>query len=110
MPFTPRLVLVTAPSIEEARHLTKLIMEQHLAACVNILPALESHYFWKGQLETAPEVLMLIKSSAEKFESLCKLISLHHSYECPEVVALDPREIAPAYRRWWEENSAPPEA
>ncbi len=75
---------------------------EHLAACVSLVPGVESHYRWKGKLEVTAEVQLLIKSSAEQFEVLRELIALHHSYECPEVVAISPEEIAPAYRQWWE--------
>ena len=104
MSFTPRYVHVTAPSLEAARKLARLILEQHLAACVNLVPGLESHYWWKEKLESANEVLLLIKSSAEHFEALRKLVALHHEYECPEIVALEPREVAPLYLKWWEES------
>jgi periplasmic divalent cation tolerance protein len=103
MPFTPRLVLVTTSSVEEARQLTKGIMAQHLAACVNILPAVESHYVWKGELKRDEEVMMLIKSSAEQFETLAGFIRKHHSYECPEILSISPNEISPGYRSWWDE-------
>jgi periplasmic divalent cation tolerance protein len=104
MAFTPRIVWVTAPTVPQARTLAHLILEKHLAACVNLVPGLESHYWWEGRLEIAAEVLLVIKSSAEQFERLHDLIDLHHSYSCPEVIALDPQAIAPTYRIWWEEN------
>jgi periplasmic divalent cation tolerance protein len=104
MSFTPRIVLVTAPSLEEARGLAKVILEGHLAACVNLVPGVESHYWWEEKLETGAEVLLVIKSSVEHFEALRELVALHHSYACPEVVALEPREIAPVYRQWWEKT------
>ena len=109
MPFTPRLVFVTASSVEEARNLASGILEKHLAACVNILPVVESHYRWKGKLETATEVTLLIKSSAEQFETLAGFVRKHHSYECPEIVAVAPREISPGYRSWWDETMMHPE-
>ena len=102
MAFSPRIVMVSAPSMEHARGLAQVILEQRLAACVNLVPAVESHYWWQGKLESAAEVLLLIKSSAENFEALRSLVALHHPYECPEVVALDPGEMAPSYREWWE--------
>jgi periplasmic divalent cation tolerance protein len=108
MPFTPRLVFVTASSMEEARTLAGAILEQKLAACVNILPGLESHYWWQGQLESAPEVLLLIKSSAEQFDALSALVKEKHSYACPEIIAVAPEEIAPAYREWWNREGQPP--
>jgi periplasmic divalent cation tolerance protein len=102
MSFTPRLVFVTTSGKEEAWRLAQAILEKHLAACVNILPGVESHYWWEGKLESAPEVLLLIKSSAEQFEALAALVSEKHSYKCPEIVAVAPQEIAPTYRAWWE--------
>ena len=100
--MTPRLVLVTAPDLEEARRLADAVLEPRLAACVNIVPGVESHYWWQGRREQAGEVLLLIKTSAERFEAVAETIRAHHSYACPEIVAISPEEIAPAYRAWWE--------
>jgi periplasmic divalent cation tolerance protein len=108
MPFTPRLVFVTASSAEEARTLAVAILEKRLAACVNILPGVESHYWWQGKLEAATEVMLLIKSSAEQFDALAAVVKQNHSYECPEIVAVAPEEIAPSYREWWEREGQPP--
>ena len=102
MSFTPRLVFVTASSLEEARKLAQGILQQRLAACVNLVPGVESHYWWQGKLEMATEVLLVIKSSAEQFEALAELVRTRHSYECPEIVAVAPGEISPGYRAWWE--------
>jgi len=109
MPFTPRLVFVTASRMEEARNLTEAILERHLAACVNLLYRVESHYRWKGKLEKSEEVMMVIKSSAEKFPALSELIKRRHSYKCPEIVAVAPGEMSSDYRSWWEgEMQIPP--
>ena len=105
MSFTPRLILVTASGIDEARSLARTLLEERLAACVNIVPGLESHYRWKGQIEKSDEVLLLIKSSVEQFEALAARIREQHSYECPEIVAMKPEEMAPAYRAWWEKET-----
>ena len=104
MPFTPRLIFVTASSIDEARVIAGAILEKKLAACVNILPGVESHYWWQGKLESGQEVMLIIKSSAEQFDALATLVKERHSYECPEIVAIAPHEIAPMYRKWWEES------
>ena len=100
----PRLVFVTASSIEEARNLAQGILGKHLAACVNLVPGVESHYWWQGKMETAAEVLLIIKSSAEQFEALEELIRWHHSYDCPEIVAVAPEQMSPDYRAWWEKE------
>jgi periplasmic divalent cation tolerance protein len=104
MPFTPRLVFVTASSLEEARNVARAILDKHLAACVNIVPGVESHYWWKGKLETAAEFQLLIKTSAEQFEALAETVRCHHSYQCPEIVAIAPGEISPDYRAWWQNS------
>jgi periplasmic divalent cation tolerance protein len=101
MTISPRLVFVTASSLEEARKLAQALLEKHLAVCVNLAPHLESHYWWQGKLETAKEVLLVIKSSAEQFEALAEEIRQEHSYICPEIVAVAPQEISPEYRAWW---------
>jgi periplasmic divalent cation tolerance protein len=72
---------------------------------VNIVPGIESHYWWQGRVEQAGEVLLLVKTSAEQFEAVAAAVRAAHSYECPEIVALDPREIEPAYRAWWEKET-----
>jgi len=104
MPFAPRLVLVTAPGLEEARHIAQGILEKRLAACVNLVPGVESHYWWQGRLETAGEVLLVIKSSAEQFEALSEVIRGRHTYKCPEIVTVAPQEMSPEYLTWWEEE------
>jgi len=107
--MNPRLVLVTAPNLEEARRIAAALLERRLAACVNVVPGIESHYWWQGKLEQGNEVLLLIKTSAEQFEAVSTAVRAAHSYECPEIVAIDPREMAPAYRSWWESEMRPPE-
>jgi periplasmic divalent cation tolerance protein len=105
MPFAPRLVFVMAPSLEEARNIAGAILEKHLAACVNLAPGVESHYWWQGRLEMSGEIMMIIKSSAEHFEALSEVIHARHSYQCPEIVAVAPEEISPSYRSWWESET-----
>jgi periplasmic divalent cation tolerance protein len=102
MSFAPRIVSVTASSLEEARNLAQGILNKRLAACVSLVPGVESHYWWKGRLHTAAEVMLVIKTSAERFEALAELVRWHHSYDCPEIVAVVPQEMSPDYRAWWE--------
>jgi len=109
MPFTPRLVFVTASSLKEARKLTQGILDKHLAACVNLVPGVESHYRWKGKMEKAKEVMLVIKSSSEQFETLAGFVRKHHSYDCPEIVSVAPHKISPAYQSWWDESMMEPD-
>jgi periplasmic divalent cation tolerance protein len=105
--MTPRFVLVTAASVEEARRIADALLQARLAVCMNIVPNVESHYWWQGKLEQESEVLLLVKTSAEQFETVADVVRANHSYECPEVVALEPREMVPAYRAWWEKELGP---
>ena len=104
MPFTPRLVLVTVPDVDKGRDIARSVVEKRLAACVNLITGVESHYWLKGKLDTSSEVMLIIKSSAEQFEALAGYIRKHHPYECPEIIAIAAHEISPAYRSWWDET------
>lgn len=99
--MTPCIVFVTASSQDEARKLARALLEAKLAACANIIPAVESHYWWKGKLETSAEYLLLIKSSREQFSAVSDLVRKLHSYECPEVVAISPDAVESTYLKWW---------
>jgi periplasmic divalent cation tolerance protein len=104
MPFTPRLVLVTVPDVDNGRDIARSVVEKRLAACVNLITGVESHYWWEGKLDTSSEVMLIIKSSAEQFEALAGYIRKHHPHECPEIVAIAAHEISPVYRSWWDET------
>lgn len=99
--MSPTIVLVTASSIEEARKIADALLDAKLAACANIIPGLESHYWWQGKKETATEFLLLIKTSLGQFEAVSEMVKKYHSYECPEIVALAPEAVSPAYLQWW---------
>ncbi len=104
--FTPRLVFVTAPDKESAQKLAGLVLEKRLAACVNILPEIESHYRWEGKIQNSIECMLIIKSSAEQFSHLESLISSNHPYACPEIIAITSAEIQNKFRVWWEDSIA----
>ncbi len=104
MSFSPRLVFVTASSLDEARRIAQVLLEERLAACVNFVPGLESHYWWEGKLQAAEEVLMIIKTTQEQFLTLQETVRRLHSYTCPEIVAVTPGEMAFNYRAWWQKE------
>jgi periplasmic divalent cation tolerance protein len=83
-----RLILVTAPNIKVARQLAKIALTNRAAACANLIPRIESHYWWKNKLETANETLILFKTPASKLEALEKLILQNHPYDTPEIISL----------------------
>lgn len=94
------IVLTTTPNAEEAETLARKIIEAKLAACVQVLPAMKSVYFWKGAVQTDAENLLLIKTLPEKYDALEKFIREHHSYDVPEIVALAAEKVSADYLDW----------
>jgi periplasmic divalent cation tolerance protein len=82
------VVLVTAGSEKEGEKITQALLEEKLAACVNIVPGLKSVFRWKGKISTEDEVLLMIKTKDSLFEKLKKRVIELHSYEVPEIIAL----------------------
>ena len=93
-------VLTTVPTIFKARQLAGLLISQKSAACVQILPGIESHYHWKGKKETSKEVLLIIKTSASLYKALEKAILKYHPYEVPEIVCLPITQGSKSYLDW----------
>ena len=103
------VVFCTCASPEEAGKIARAIVEQRLAACVNILPGIRSIYRWRGAIEDSAEVLLVIKSRRDLFERLQHAIRAVHSYEVPEIIALPVVGGLAAYLDWLEkETSAEP--
>ena len=96
------VVLSTSSSIEEAEKIARVLVEERLAACVNVLPGLRSFYRWKGAVEDSAEWLLLIKSSRGQFEKLKTALEKLHSYEVPEVIALPIVDGSKNYLLWLE--------
>lgn len=94
------VILTTAPNTEEAESLARKIVEARLAACVQVLPAMKSFYFWEGAVQADSEHLLLIKTTDEKYAELEKFIQSNHSYEVPEIVALAAEKVSPKYLEW----------
>jgi periplasmic divalent cation tolerance protein len=95
-----RIVLCTAGSEDEARKIARHLVEQRLAACVNIVPHVESVYRWQDKVETASEWLLLIKTTAENFPGVRDAIRELHSYELPECIAINIDDGSAAYLEW----------
>jgi periplasmic divalent cation tolerance protein len=100
----PIVVFMTAANGEEAARLAEMLVGARLAACVQILPEIESVYRWKGTIERESEVLLLAKSTIDKFEELEREVRAIHSYETPEIVALPMSAISEPYHKWLNEN------
>lgn len=93
-------VLSTVSSIKKARILAGLLVSRQLAACVQILPGLESHYRWHGRKETSREVLLLIKTQMSNYKKLEKTLLENHPYEVPEIICLPITKGSRSYLDW----------
>ncbi|MFA4988925.1 MAG: divalent-cation tolerance protein CutA [Candidatus Omnitrophota bacterium] len=94
------IIFVTVKDKRQARKISSALLENKLAACVNISGSVDSLFFWRGKAERAKEFLLLIKSRKEKFKSIVKLVSSLHSYEVPEIVAVPVISGNGPYLRW----------
>ncbi len=81
-------------------HIGEVLVDERLAACVNVLPAIQSIYRWQGNVERAQEVLLLIKSTGERFPALRERIEQVHSYDTPEIIAVPITEGSEKYLTW----------
>jgi periplasmic divalent cation tolerance protein len=99
-----RVVLTTVSSSEEAKRIAHSLVEDRLAACVNIMGNVESIYRWQGAIEEVEEVLLLIKTRVEKLDALEAAVRRLHSYAVPEFVILKVDGGSDAYLRWFDES------
>jgi periplasmic divalent cation tolerance protein len=98
------IALVTAPDLKVARRLAKIVLEKRLAACVNLLPGIESHYRWKNKLETSAEVLMILKTTRACLKKLETCILENHPYDTAEFIVLKIGAGAKRYLKWIEDS------
>ena len=98
------LVLVTALNEDEARRIANGLVEERLAACVNIVGAIESVYRWEGQVRTDRETLLIIKTTDERFEELEQRVKELHSYTTPEVIAFKIERGSSEYLSWLQDS------
>ncbi|HJT68330.1 MAG TPA: divalent-cation tolerance protein CutA [Pyrinomonadaceae bacterium] len=96
----PIVVFLTASNGEEATRLADLLIGAHLAACVQILPEMESVYRWQGKIERQSEILLIAKTTAAKFAELERGVRALHSYETPEIVAIPLVAGSTPYLEW----------
>jgi periplasmic divalent cation tolerance protein len=94
------VVLVTAPDLKTARVLARAALHARLVACANLIPKLESHYWWEDKLERSKEVLILFKTTKGKLGRLEKLILARHPYDTPEFIAIPLDSGTPRYLDW----------
>jgi len=103
-----RLVLITAPDLKSARALAKAALTRRLAACVNLVPGIESHYHWQGTIERSREVLLILKTTARRLRELEALTLKEHPYDTPEFLVLSVTAGAQKYLAWLSANVSNP--
>ena len=97
-------VLVTAPDLKTARALARAALSARLIACANLVPKIESHYWWRGKIESGAEVLLVLKTQTSKLAALEKLVLAEHPYDTPEFVALPLNAGNKKYLDWLESS------
>jgi periplasmic divalent cation tolerance protein len=99
------VVFITTSSYDEARKIASALVDQRKAACVNIVPKVNSLFRWKGKIEEAEESLMVVKTRAELFTDVVSTVKSIHSYEVPEIIALPIIEGNADYLAWLKEET-----
>ena len=99
------VVYITAPGEEEAAGLARTLVEEKLAACVNMVSNVRSIYSWQGRIEDDKELLMIVKTQRHLFDRLAAKVREIHSYDVPEIIALPIVEGSPDYLRWLQDST-----
>ena len=96
------VIFVTAGSQSEARRIARTLLAKRLVACANIVPGVESHYWWEGKVDHAREWLLLLKTRRARFAAVAREVKQLHSYQVPEIIALPLAAGQGDYLRWIE--------
>ena len=99
------IVLVTAPDLKTARALAKGALQARLIACANLVPKVESHFWWQGKIESSAEVLLVLKTQKSKLAALEKMVLAKHPYDTPEFLVLPLSAGSRKYFDWLAHNS-----
>ena len=97
-------IQTTFPSIEEAQNAAAFLVDSRLAACAQVISAIQSRYVWLGETCVENEILLLFKTRAELFERVAAEVSARHSYECPQFVGVSLEFVSASYEKWLDEN------
>lgn len=98
------VVLVTSPNRAVSEKLSKGLVGQKLAACVNRIPSISSRYWWKGKIETGKEELLIIKTNQTQLTALTRWIKAHHPYQVCEILAMPVASGNPDYLKWIDQS------
>ena len=94
------VILTTTPTVEEAELLAEKLVKEKLAGCVQVLPQMQSVYFWQGEVKKDAECLLLVKTLSEKYDAVEAFIRNNHSYSVPEIVAIKSEKVFNGYLDW----------
>ena len=97
-------VLVTTPDLKTARILARAALKARLIACANLIPRIESHYWWQGRLECGTEILLVMKTVRARLAALEQLVLAHHPYNTPEIISLPLAAGNARYLAWWSKH------
>jgi periplasmic divalent cation tolerance protein len=104
---TARIVFCTCPDARTASSLARTLVDERLAACVNVIEGVASTYRWNGEVKVDDEVLLVIKTMADRFEAMQARLFALHPYDVPEVLAIEPAAGAAPYLAWLERETRP---
>jgi periplasmic divalent cation tolerance protein len=102
--LSARVVLTNVASLEEARRMGHMLVDERLAACATIIPAVNSIYRWEGKVTSAPEIMIMLKTSAEQIPALEARIRALHTYVTPEFLVLPVEAASKGYLEWLQES------
>ncbi len=98
------MVLTTVKDRREAKRLSEKLVSEKLAACVSAVPNVESVYWWRGKIERASEVMLVVKTSEKKLDRLITRLKELHSYDVPEILVVQVKRGLPEYLKWVERS------
>lgn len=99
------VTLCTVPDRESGERIALALVEEHLAACVNLVPGVTSTYRWQGKVEKASECVLIIKTTSTRFEAVKNRLQALHTYDLPEIIALPITAGSDEYLKWITENT-----
>jgi periplasmic divalent cation tolerance protein len=99
------VVLITTETDSEAQKIADVLLERKKAACVNIVPGVDSRFWWKGKIDSAQESLLIVKTKASLLDEVVNLVKQNHSYSVPEIIALPIIGGNPDYLKWIDEEA-----
>ncbi|HSQ02163.1 MAG TPA: divalent-cation tolerance protein CutA [Methanobacterium sp.] len=94
------IVYITTSGLNESKNIAKMLLEEKLAACINIIPTVESIYLWKGKIEEDSESIMVVKTRSELVENIIKKVEEVHSYEIPCILEITVNKGSKTYLKW----------